>query len=278
METYIKPLVSILMPTFNRANMIGMAIKSILKQNYENWELLIIDNESTDNTKEEVEKFSKVDERVKYFYVKKNPQIGIADYLNYGINISNGKYIARLDDDDEWHDPDKLNKQVNFLENNEDYVVVGGGAIMIDGNRKEIFKFLKRETDSEIRNHALFANPFVHNTVLFRKEVALKVGGYKQLKYIEDWDLWLRLGNVGKLYNFQEYFSLYMNAGQNRSLDNQKLTAKIILQYLMLYRNDYPNFKKAYALNYLQYLFSFLPSFFKRRVENFLFFIKRNYF
>lgn len=278
MENNSNPVVSIVMPTFNRANMIGMAINSVLKQNYKNWELLIIDNESSDNTKEVVEKFSRIDKKIKYNYVKKNPDIGIADYLNYGINISTGKYIARLDDDDEWYDPDKLLKQVNFLENNRDYVIVGGGAIMIDGDRKEMFKFFKRENDSEIRNHALYANPFVHNTVLFRKDAAIEAGSYKQIKFVEDWDLWLRLGRIGKLYNFQEYFSLYMNAGQNRSHENQNLTSKIILQYIKSYRNIYPNYKKAFVLNSMQFLFSFTPSFLKQRVQNFLFYIKRNYF
>lgn len=278
MENNSNPVVSIVMPTFNRAKMIGMAIDSVLKQNYKNWELLIIDNESSDNTKEVIEKFSRIDKRIKYNYVKKNPEIGIADYLNFGINISAGKYIARLDDDDEWYDPDKLLKQVNFLENNRDYVIVGGGAIMIDGDRKEMFKFFKRENDSEIRNHALYANPFVHNTVLFRKDAAIEAGSYKQIKFVEDWDLWLRLGRIGKLYNFQEYFSLYMNAGQNRSHENQNLTSKIILQYIKSYRNIYPNYKKAFVLNFMQFLFSFTPSFLKQRVQNFLFYIKRNYF
>ena len=278
MESTVNPVVSIVMPTYNRANMIGMAINSILKQSYKDWELLIIDNESSDNTREVVVRFSESDKRIKYYFVKKNPQIGIADYLNYGIEVSSGKYIARLDDDDEWYDTNKLAKQVKFLEENLDYVIVGGGAIMIDGNRKEIFKFFKRETDIEIRNHALYANPFVHNTVLFRKDAALKIGGYKQIKFVEDWDLWLRLGKIGKFYNFREYFSLYMNAGQNRSIDNQQLTAKIILQYVKSYRNEYPNYKKAFLLNFMQFLFSFMPAFFKRRVQNFLFYIKRNYF
>jgi GT2 family glycosyltransferase len=278
MEAAVNPVVSIIMPTYNRANMIGMAIDSVLKQTFKDWELLIIDNESTDNTKDIVEKFLASDKRIKYHNVKKNLIIGIASYLNYGIDISTGKYIARLDDDDEWCDPNKLEKQVNFLEENEDYVIVGGGAIMVNGNRKEMFKFFKRETDSEIRNNALYANPFWHNTVLFRKDAAIIVGCYKQTRFVEDWDLWLKLGKVGKLYNFKEYFALYMNAGQNRSTENQKLTAKIILQYIKSYRDEYPNYKKALILNYMQLLFSYMPSFIKRRIQNFLFYIKRNYF
>lgn len=270
-------LVSIVMPTFNRANTLGSAIKSVLKQNYSNWELLVIDNGSTDNTKEVVEQFAENDERIKYSNVQKSNNPGISDYLNYGIKLAKGKYIARLDDDDEWYIPDKLVKQVNFMEDNGNYVLVGGGAVMVDGNRKEMYKFYKRNTDEEIRRHALYANPFWHNTVMFRKKEALKIGGYKCYRFAEDWDFWLRLGELGKLYNFKEYFSLYMNAGQNRSLSNQKLTAITILKLIKKYRYKYPNYKKAYIINFMQYLFSFLPSFIKKRIQNFLFFIKRNY-
>jgi glycosyltransferase involved in cell wall biosynthesis len=266
------------MPTFNRADTIEMAIKSVLKQRYEDWELLIIDNESTDNTKEVIEKFSSKDNRVKYHYVKKSTIPGISDYLNYGINIAAGEYIARLDDDDEWNDPDKLYKQIDYLNKNIDYVLVGGGAIMVDGNRRELYRFLKREKNSLIRNNALYANPFWHNTVMFRKKPALEIGGYKNYRFVEDWDMWLRLGRLGKFYNFQEHFSLYTNAGQNLSVSNQRLAAKTILELIKKYRGEYPNYLKAFMLNYMQYLFSYLPVFIRKRVQNFLFYIKRNYF
>lgn len=266
------------MPTFNRAGTIGLAIESVLKQNYSNWELLVIDNQSTDNTQRVVEKYLKKDKRIRYFNLQKSSNQSISDYINYGITIAQGEYIARLDDDDEWCDPDKLVKQVDFLNNNEEYIIVGGGAIMVDADRKEIYKFLKRETDTAIKNNALYANPFWHNTVVFRKDTVLKVGMYKNYRFVEDWDLWLRLGKIGKLYNFQEHFSLYMNAGQNLSVKNQKLAAKTILNLIKNYKSEYPNYRKAFILNFMQYMFSFLPAFIRRRVQNFLFYIKRNYF
>jgi glycosyltransferase involved in cell wall biosynthesis len=271
-------IVSIIMPTYNRASTIAMAIESILKQNYTDWELLVIDNGSTDNTREIVKSFEKKDSRVKYYNVEKSPNPGIADYLNFGIEKAQGQYIARLDDDDEWFDPDKLIKQVYFLDTHPEYLLTGGGAIMIDGNRKEMYRFLKRETDGKIRNNALYANPFCHNTVVFRKNIAIQLGGYNRLRFVEDWDLWLRIGKIGKLYNFQEYFSLYLNAGQNISISNQKLAGKTILGLLKKYKNEYPNFCKAYCLNFMQLVFAYIPSFIKRRVQNFLFFVKRNYF
>ena len=113
---------------------------------------------------------------------------------------------------------------------------------------------------------------------LKQEEIAKKLGGYRYFRFVEDWDLWLRMGKKGKLYNFPEYFSLYLNAGQNLSISNQKLAGKTILGLLTIYKDKYPNFYKAYSLNSLQLLFAYLPLFIKNRVQNFLFFIKRNYF
>jgi glycosyltransferase involved in cell wall biosynthesis len=272
------PFVSIIMPTYNRGKWIGRAIQSIINQTYQDWELIIVDNESSDNTAEVVKYYSCNDLRIKYYYVKKSSSPGISEYLNYGMSLAQGELIARLDDDDEWSDPNKLLIQVDFLNKNKDYLLVGGGAIMVDKNRKEIYKWLKRETDSRIRKNALYANPFSHNTVVFRKKQVMDIGGYRAIRFVEDWDLWLRLGKCGKFYNFPQFFSLYMNAGQNLSVNNQTLAAKTILKLLKEYRDIYPNFRKAYLLNFFQYLFSFSPDFIKKRVQNFLFFIKRNYF
>lgn len=271
-------LVSIIMPTYNRQESLKLAIDSVRSQNYQDWELLVIDNESTDNTKEVVEQFTNADNRIKYFSVRKSVKPGISNYLNYGMKEANGKYIARLDDDDEWYDPFKLDKQVRFLEQNKDYVIVGGGAIMVDQNRKEIYRFLKREKDSDIRNNALYANPFWHNTVMFVNQIAMEVGGYNDLRFVEDWDLWLRLGLIGKFYNLQEHLSLYTNAGQNLSVSNQKLAAKTILRLIDSYKTSYPNARKAKILNGFQLMYAYTPSNFRKKTQNFLFYIKRNYF
>lgn len=271
-------IVSIVMPTFNRAGLIGSAIESVLKQTFEKWELLVIDNESTDNTKDIVENFIKKDSRIKYYYIKKSLIPGLSFYLNYGIKNAAGRYIARLDDDDEWCDIDKLAKQVNFLDNNESYNLVGGGVIMVDKDKIETYKFFKRNTDAEIRKNALYACPFWHSTVLFRKEAVDKVGGYSNIRFGEDWELWLRLGKIGKFYNFKEYFSLYLNSGNNFSIHHQKFVGKTILGIIRKYKKDYPNYRKALVLNVLQYLYSFSPSFIKNKTQNFLFYIKRNYF
>jgi glycosyltransferase involved in cell wall biosynthesis len=278
METIDQALVSIIMPTYNRPDTIGAAIESILRQRYKNWELLIIDNGTGDAIKNVVENYMEKDGRVKYSKVAKSHNAGISDYLNYGISMAKGEYIARLDDDDEWCNDNKLIKQVEFLDNNKEYNIVGGGIIVVDGNKKEMYRIFKRETDTEIRKKALYACPFIHITVMFRKKIVKQYGAYQNLKFGEDWELWLRLGKTGKFYNFKEYFSIYTNAGQNFSANNQKLVGKTILSLIKKYRNDYPNYKKAFVLNLFQYLYSFSPSFIKNKSQNFLFYIKRNYF
>lgn len=149
---------------------------------------------------------------------------------------------------------------------------------MISGSKKKSYKFFKRETDPEIRNSALYANPFCHSTVVFRKKEALETGGYMDIRFGEDWELWLRLGKIGKFYNFKEHFTLYLNSGQSFSTENQKFLGKTILQLIKRYKNDYPNFVKAFILNFMQYLYSFTPSFIKNKTQFFLIYLKRNYF
>ena len=98
------------------------------------------------------------------------------------------------------------------------------------------------------------------------------------MRFGEDWELWLRLGKEGKFYNFKEYFSLYRTSGDRFSTNNQKFIVRTILGIIKQYRNDYPNYRKALLLNYLQYLYSYTPMPLKAKTQNFLFYIKRNYF
>lgn len=274
-----QPLISVVIPTYNRLNTLLRAIDSVKIQTYKNWEILIIDDKSDDGTKEKLEEMQKNDERIRYFRVEVNDVPGISKYLNYGIKQAKGKYIARLDDDDFWCFDDKLKMQVNFLEKNPEYILVGGGMIIIDENGKEKFKYFKNEKDNEIRKKALMSNPFTHAVVMFRKDVAESIGGYKNFKHVEDWDFWLRLGKEGKLYNFQEYFGKYLSSGENLSFIHQRRQTKIILEIIKLHKKDYPNYWKGYIINFTQYIYSCLPIpiSIRKRVQSFGYYIKRKY-
>lgn len=254
-------VVSIVMPTYNRAHLLSRAIRSVLNQTFKDWELIIIDDASTDDTETVLSDWSKNDERIKVFRNDKNNYPDISKNLNYSVGVARGMYIARLDDDDYWCDVNKLQKQVQFLDKNGDYVVVGGGVVVVDGNNKILFKYLKAETDEKIRKSALFSNPFSHTTTMFSRKAALAVGTYGSLRYAEDWDLWLKLGERGKMYNFPEYFMTYTLAEQNKSFLHQRSQAKTILKIISGHKNTYPNFYMAYLFNLTGLMYSYLPLF-----------------
>ena len=258
--------------------MLEKSIESVFAQSYKDWELIIIDDASTDETEERMKQLSSREKSVRYMRIPKIEGKGISEYLNIGLRNSKGEYIARIDDDDFWCHNDKLKMQVEFLDENPEYVVVGGGVILVDENGTELFRYLKKETDEEIRRFALFSNPFTHATVMFRKETAMKLGGYRIMKHVEDMELWLRMGKVGKLYNMKEYFITYMTAGQNKSFLQQRENSRTVVDVVKMHGKHYPNFRKAYTLNYIQYSYSFLPVFIKKHLQSFMYYFKRKNF
>lgn len=256
-----QPLISIIISTYNRANYLKRAVESILKQAYKNIELIIVDNGSIDKTFKIISEFSQKDTRIKIIINRIN--LGRGKSSNKGIRKARGKYIARLDDDDYWADPKKLEKQVKFLESHADYVLAGGGMISINETGQELFRYLFPENDEDIKKSILSDNLFAHGSVIFRKDAWEKVGGYnEEFDFPEDWDLYLKLGKLGKFYNFQEYFLYYLQGQQNISNFNIRRirrNLKLNIKLRKKYRNDYPNFWKAFLLGWAYYLYSFLP-------------------
>lgn len=271
-----QPLVSVIIATYNRANCIRKAIKSILAQTYRNIELVIIDDGSTDKTKEIVQLFL-FDKRVHYF---RQENKGVSMARNNGIRISKGKYIAILDSDDFWCDKRKLEKQVDFLEKNIEYALVGGGVIRIDKEGKEIVRYLLPENDGNIRKIILVDNAFAHSTVLFRKDIWEKIGGYdKGFDGLEDRDLWLKIGRLNKFYNFQEFFVYYLvheHDNPGYVARNYRRQVKLNIKLRKKYRNDYISYRKAFLLCWASYFYSFLP--FKQKLWPIVFKIRTLFF
>ena len=272
------PSISIILPTYNRRKWLKKAIDSVVNQSFTDWEMLVVDDVSSDGTEEMMSEIERKNSKIKYHRIPVTNEPGIAKFLNYGINTARGQYIARIDDDDQWSCKDKLKIQHDFFEKNPDYVLIGGGVIVIDENENEMYRYFENETDYEIRKKILYANPRSHPSVMFRRETALKIGGYRTLEFAEDWDFFLRMGKEWKLYNFKEYFAYYQMAQQNNSLRNQKGLAKAILKLIRVYKNDYPNYRMGVFVNYFQYLHSFLPLSFRMSTTNYLKYIKRKYF
>jgi glycosyltransferase involved in cell wall biosynthesis len=274
LQTMSNPRVSILMATWNRAKMIDKTIESIFDQTFTDWELVIADDGSTDDTAKVIEKWEVRDPRI--IYVRNPINQGISNNYNSGFKIMKGEYVAMIDDDDPWCDREKLKKQVEFLDNNREYVGCGGGVIVVETNHKEKYRYFKPETDGEIRKLMLFSNPMANSTTMFRRNVGEKVGWYDESnRYSGDRDFWMKMGKIGKLYNFKEYFSYYTMSGANTSIAKIRPHLKSSLTFMKRYKNDYPNYYPALALNQLQYAYSFLPEFIRKLIHSSLARLKR---
>lgn len=245
--------VSIIMPTFNGAHRIGPAIDSVINQSHHEWELLIIDDGSKDNTENVIKEYANGDTRI--IYLNNEENIGIQKSLNKGLREARGEYIARIDDDDRWIDRDKLKKQIEFLEKNQEHVLVGTGAIVKDKNEKELFKYLNPETDEQIRGKILFKNCFIHASTMFYKSKAMIFGGYSEsseVENLEDYDLWLKMGTVGKIHNLPIHAVGFMVRGDSISAKNKFDQFKKNLSLTKKYRHIYSNYNQALFLNYFR--------------------------
>jgi len=202
--------ISILLPTYNGSKYIEKAIKSVLQQSYKDWELIILDDASTDSTEAISIKYVGLDPRIKY--IKNETNLRLAQNLNKGIKLSSGIFIARIDEDDIWIDRNKLSKQIDFLNKNPKCVLVGTGFEIIDESGKKNIRHVVSPTeDTLLRKIILRHNPFCHSSVLFRKLDVVKIGGYdQQVTYGEDWDLWLRLGVMGTLATLSDIMVRYL--------------------------------------------------------------------
>lgn len=192
--------VTVLMPAWNAARYIGEAIRSVLAQDYTGFELLVVNDGSTDDTARIVESFG--DPRVRLLTTDHN---GIVYALNTGLGRARGKYIARFDADDICL-PGRLRKQAEFLDAHPDHVCCGSDAEYITENGEPLFHFrCAGHTDAEIR-HRLYSHcPVIHSAAMYRKQEVLMAGAYPAgTGNFEDHLLWVRLSSLGKFHNLPE--------------------------------------------------------------------------
>lgn len=253
------PKVTILMGTWNRAHMIEKAIESVRKQTFTDWELVIADDGSTDDTPKVIEEWKKKEPRI--IYVRNYVNQGISKNYNTGLRIGRGQYVAMIDDDDPWCDEKKLEKQVAFLDAHSEYVGCGGGVIVVDTEGRELYRYLKPETDNAIRKRMLFSNPMANSTTLFRRATGEKVGWYDETtRYSGDRDFWLKMGLAGRLMNVPEYYSYYTRSEVNTSTAKIQPHLKASFMIMRRYKGKYPGYTLAYCVNALQYAYAFLPA------------------
>lgn len=181
------PLVSVLMPVYNAAPYLAESIESILNQSYDNFEFIIVDDGSTDNSKQVIKSYAAKDARIKLF---ERSNAGVVDALNFGLSHCRGQYIARMDADD-ISMKERLSFQVQFLNQNPDVGIVGSW-VKLFGARNEVWHH--RQHDAHIKALMLFKTcGFSHSSVLIKKEIYSEFSYSNSAKHVEDMELFLRI-------------------------------------------------------------------------------------
>lgn len=201
------PKVSIIMAAFNVEGYISAAIESCLSQTFEDFELLIHDDGSSDRTLDIAKSYEARDRRIQ---VTSSSNLGPSAARNIICNRARGEYLAILDADDECL-PNRLELQKSFLDRNLDYVLVGGQIHFMEEDGSVVGPvFLPTDHEEIDANHMMAQCKVYHSTVMMRTSAFLEVGGYNvQLPNAEDYDLWLRMAELGKLINLESVVARY---------------------------------------------------------------------
>ena len=235
----MNPEISVILPVYNGGKYLREAIDSILNQTFKDFEFIIIDDGSTDDSSDIINMYS--DERIKF--IKQNNK-GLAYTLNIGIKNSSGRYIARMDQDDISH-PERFEKQYKFMESHHECVVVGSAALIIDMDGEFLYNSSQPSHCAQIKK-GLPSSPFFHSSTMFRKRVVLQCGGYYEeiRHHFEDLILWNKMAQLGELRNIAEpliKYRLVPSAMTNRSIETGVMMRRIcenILQYGRISQSD----------------------------------------
>lgn len=226
------------MSAFNAEKYISQAIESILKQTCDDFEFIILNDGSTDKTREIIQNYTKQDKRIRL--INNNKNFGLTRSLNIGLEEARGKYIARIDADD-LSEPERLQKQYEFMEANPEYALAGSWVKIIDSEGREM-TVRKLPTDIKlIKFNFIFGKPCLwHSSIFFRKEEMDKVGNYdEEYKYSQDLNLYVRLLKTKKITNVPEFLiqhRLHSNSiGKNNSEAQHSFYLKAIHELINNY-------------------------------------------
>lgn len=229
----MKPSVTILLPVFNSCRFLEECIESILNQSFQDYELLIIDDGSTDATSQVIGLFD--DRRILY---RRRDHLGLVNQLNYGLEISQCDVVARMDGDDIMA-PERLKTQMEFMKGHPSVGAVGSSFISIDesGKHNGIQKYPL--TDDDMKDALPVYNPISHPTVLYRRQLVLMAGAYRE-KYhpAEDLDLWMRLSEITQLANIDVPLLFKREQGHSISIQSREEIKRVHLEISRDYYKD----------------------------------------
>jgi glycosyltransferase involved in cell wall biosynthesis len=210
------PRATVMIGTWNDADVLPRAIESVLSQTLEELELLVLDDGSEDETEQVVRGFA--DPRVRYL---KLPHQGIAATLNRGLSDARSDIVVVLDADD-WCLPERVERQVAVLESQPDVAVVGCRMQEVDENGRE----LRARTSfkaGDVGRALLWFNPIPNTAAALRRDAALEVGGYDdRYRYAMDYDLWLKIAEHHKVWTIDETLAVRSMRGTNFGASNER--------------------------------------------------------
>lgn len=247
--------VSVIMPSYNHEAYIGKAIESVLVQSMGDFELIIVDDCSKDNSREEIERYKVEDHRIRTVYHSRN--FGIAQTMNDGIDKATGKFVAFIDSDDLWKEK-KLERQLDLLKKNENLILWSDGEL-IDGKDNhfgegfvKLFGAEDRRKSGNILEDLLLYNFIFGSSIIFKRKNAANIRFNCQLKYLNDYLFYVELAEHYAYYFIKEPLSKYRIHGKNSTLrDPENWREDLILIrriFLDKYRNEMSRSTKAHNL------------------------------
>ncbi len=241
------PLVSVIMPVYNNEPYVKMAVDSILEQTYPHFELLALDDGSSDASGRMLDDFAKQDPRVRVIHHQKNR--GLVATLNHGIGEAKGEYIARMDGDDISF-PRRFELQVGVLQEHPEVVLIAGGFEVIDEDNEFLYREVVPLKSDDIKRSMLLRNPVAHGSVMFRRQALDTIGLYSdKCGPTEDFELWSRLSMVGDFYGLEETVFRWRVNRKGITSNNNKLQAEIMKRHISaLWETEFPKIRTTKQL------------------------------
>ena len=257
-------MVSVIMSVYNAEKYLDLAIESILNQSFRDFEFIIIEDCSTDNSLEILKNYAEKDSRIKIIQKTENKRMkGFIENLNIGLKEAKGKYITRMDADDISH-PSRFEKQVAFLESHSDIFMVGSSINFINEKGEITGKLPALEADHEIKKQMPIKISMFHPVIMFRNEKEVR---YREnIFYCEDYDLYLRLMLEGKkFHNFSEALLDYRLLNSSISRKDSKFIKFLFIEKMKCFyyerkEKGYDSYKNFVPDNFLNILKTEFPS------------------
>lgn len=265
------PVVSVIIPTYNHARYLDSALQSLFDQTYRNWEVIVVDNYSTDHTDEVMASFS--DPRVNYLKIKNNGVIAAS--RNAGIRTAKGEWIAFLDSDD-WWTPDKLQVCLDKAINGIDVIY---HDMKIVGEHRNFFqrkKIKSWQLTSPVLLHLLLdGNAIVNSSVLVRRNLLIKIGGLSEAPEMvaaEDYNAWLRIAQLTENFLYiPKTLGHYLWHSQGVSRKNMSIPARHACAEFLTSLNEQQKFRLEANFRFTEALFAYDSKSYGLARENLLF-------